>query len=101
MNTILTHIKRILQISISFPFKIQTINNTRKNHKERGILTNTYSNHMTGNQYLLKLVTGYDGGAICFRDNSKRIVIGFEIITFNESCYITNIYLVKGLKFNY
>lgn len=55
---------------------------------------------MTENKYLFKYVSDYDGGVILFRGYLKGMFIGIGTISFNESGYINNIYLVKSLKDN-
>lgn len=56
---------------------------------------------MAGNKNLFKSFEDFNGGKIQFGDNSTGTVIGIGTILFNESCDITNVYLVKGLKYNF
>lgn len=54
---------------------------------------------MTKNKSLFKSVADIDGGDISFEENSKVKVIGSGTVSINESCNITNFYLVKSLKY--
>lgn len=47
-----------------------------------------------------KTVTDFNRGDISFENNSKGKIIGIDTISFNESCNITNVYLVKIIKYN-
>ncbi|XP_060210332.1 uncharacterized protein LOC132637231 [Lycium barbarum] len=49
---------------------------------------------------LFKSVTDFDGGLVTFGDNSTGTVIGIGTIAFDNSCDISNVWLVKGLKYN-
>lgn len=68
--------------------------------KGKWYLDNACSNHMTSNKSLFKSVTDFNDGKFYFGDNSTESVIDIGTISFNESCDITNVYLVKGLKYN-
>lgn len=56
------------------------------------------SNYITGNKYLFKSTTNYDGGVIQFGDDSKESY-WYRFNYFNEYCDITNV-VIKGLMFN-
>lgn len=68
--------------------------------KEKSYFDIPCSNHMKENKNLFKSSTDYDGESTRFGDNSNKIVIGIETISFDKSCEITNIYLLKDLKYN-
>lgn len=56
---------------------------------------------MTGNKSLFKSIANSNGGKIWFGDYSTRTIIGIGTISFKESCDITNVYFVKGLRYNF
>lgn len=55
---------------------------------------------MPWSKNLFENITDSDRGDISFRDNSKGKTICIGTIFFTDSCDITNVYLVKNLKYN-
>ncbi|XP_060210640.1 uncharacterized protein LOC132637589 [Lycium barbarum] len=72
----------------------------KKKSKGKWYLDSTCSSHMTGDKSLFKSVADFDGGLVTFGDNSTGTVIVTGTISFNNSCDISNVYLVEGLKYN-
>ncbi|XP_060200433.1 uncharacterized protein LOC132628684 [Lycium barbarum] len=72
----------------------------KKRKKGKWYLDSACSRHMIGDKSLFKSVADFDGGLVTFVDNSTGTVIGIGTITFDNSCDISNVWLVKGLKYN-
>ncbi|XP_060177966.1 uncharacterized protein LOC132607904 [Lycium barbarum] len=72
----------------------------KKKKKGKWYLDSACSRHMTGDKSLFKSVADFNGGLVTFGDNSTGTVIGIGTITFDNSCDISNVWLVKGLKYN-
>ncbi|XP_059315394.1 uncharacterized protein LOC132066004 [Lycium ferocissimum] len=71
-----------------------------KSTGKRPISNNNTSEKSKGDKSLFKSVADFDGGLVTFGDNSTGTLIGTRTISFNNSCDISNIYLVEGLKYN-
>lgn len=55
---------------------------------------------MTGNKALFTTLESYNGGSLCFGDDSKAKVIGKGTDTIIGMSRLSNVYLVEGLKTN-
>nr|GEX48468.1 ribonuclease H-like domain-containing protein [Tanacetum cinerariifolium] len=60
-------------LCILFPTKSSIGNPQQKEYKEKGVIDNGCSRHMTGNKCYLTDFEAYDGGFVSFRDGKGRI----------------------------
>ena len=68
--------------------------------KNKWILDNGCSRHMTGNPDMLNDIIYKYGGLVNFGDNSKGYVIGIGNVSNSKTSTISNVLLVKNLKHN-
>ncbi|XP_075079774.1 uncharacterized protein LOC142165027 [Nicotiana tabacum] len=78
----------------------ENMNTPRVKRKGNWYLDSVCSSHMTGDKSLFKEVIKIGGGSVKFGDDSRGKIVGTRTIPFNNSCDITEVYLVDGLNYN-
>ncbi|GKB54535.1 putative ribonuclease H-like domain-containing protein [Tanacetum coccineum] len=78
--------------------KPKTVGNPQQEYREKGVIDNGCSRHMTGNKCYLTEYEDYDGGFVSFGDGKGRISVKGKIKT--GTLDFDNVYFCKELKYN-